>query len=114
MTIILQYINKVKISGGNTGEDCTNFTPSPPPHQVTSAIIGSHWMFEIVSMLTRGSADYDPLPREAAWIDIQPLERVMDTLPKPRILGTHIPLGWLPTNFRYVTGRLQLYHPYRF
>ena len=57
-------------------------------------------MYEIASMLTRGTAAYDKLPREAAWLDIQPLERILSTVPKPRVLSTNISTGWLPTNFR--------------
>ena len=63
-------------------------------------LTGSHWMYEIVSMLTRGTAKYDKLSREAVWLDIQPLEKILNTVPKPRGLGTHMPPGWLPEKFR--------------
>ena len=57
-------------------------------------------MYEIVSMLTRGTAKYDKLSREAVRLDIQPLEKILNTVPKPRVLGTHMPPGWLPEKFR--------------
>lgn len=57
-------------------------------------------------MLTRGSAEYDPLPREAAWIDVRPLKDVLRDLPKPRVLATHVPLSYLPNNFRFVCSVL--------
>ncbi|PVD31441.1 hypothetical protein C0Q70_06853 [Pomacea canaliculata] len=57
---------------------------------------GTHWLWEVVSMLTRGSTTL--LSDTMTHIDYFPLE-VIDILPSPRVLATHMPVTQVPRDF---------------
>jgi hypothetical protein len=58
-------------------------------------IIGTHWVWEIIGMLLKGKAEYHPKVREHSFLDsIDPA--VLDSLPSPRVISTHLPFRWLP------------------
>ena len=57
---------------------------------------GTHWVWEIIVMLLKGSAEYHPLTREHAFLDIIDDLSSLDSLPSPRVFNTHVPYRWLP------------------
>ncbi|XP_033752290.1 sulfotransferase family cytosolic 1B member 1-like isoform X1 [Pecten maximus] len=57
---------------------------------------GTHWMWEIVNMLLKGSAEYDKTTKEENMIDFHfPAE--FDNLPSPRVFNTHFTWRHLPS-----------------
>ncbi|KAF6036720.1 hypothetical protein EB796_004962 [Bugula neritina] len=61
---------------------------------------GTHFMWEIMTMLLRGSAEYIRSPKEACMIDLFPLKKTDAVFPSPRVLNTHYRLDVLPKEFR--------------
>ncbi|XP_076438737.1 sulfotransferase 1B1-like [Babylonia areolata] len=57
---------------------------------------GSHWHFEIISMLQRGSAGYVKGDKATAMMD-RLTKPELDQLASPRVLNTHMPFSRLPT-----------------
>ena len=57
---------------------------------------GSHWMWEIVSMLTQGSETLSPGVMQ--HVDYFPVD-MLDALPSPRVLSTHMPFSRVPRDF---------------
>ncbi|PVD32859.1 hypothetical protein C0Q70_08306 [Pomacea canaliculata] len=56
---------------------------------------GTHWLWEVTSMLLQGKAEYDSRPKEELmmeFIDVDKLEKT----PSPRILNSHLPFYMLP------------------
>ncbi|KAL3842284.1 hypothetical protein ACJMK2_020315 [Sinanodonta woodiana] len=56
---------------------------------------GTHWIWEIVSMLRKGKAEYDPRIKETTMLEFLTKEQI-EGLESPRILNTHFPLRMLP------------------
>ncbi|XP_060086371.1 sulfotransferase 1A1-like [Ylistrum balloti] len=56
---------------------------------------GTHWVWEIMTMLTRGTTEYASGPKEDAMLEFRSLEK-LDALPSPRILNTHLRFSNLP------------------
>ena len=61
---------------------------------------GQHWTWEIMSMLIAGKAEYINSTKEFSWLDATPLDEIQKRYPKPRVLCTHVSLGWMPDSFR--------------
>lgn len=59
--------------------------------------VGTHLMWEIMTMLLRGSANYIAEAKRVCMIDANP---VRDEFPSPRVLNTHYRLDVLPSQFR--------------
>lgn len=57
---------------------------------------GTHWVWEIIVMLLQGRAEYHPMTREHAFLDIIDDLSSLDSLPSPRVFNTHVPYRWLP------------------
>ncbi|KAF6022730.1 hypothetical protein EB796_018959 [Bugula neritina] len=57
---------------------------------------GTHFMWEIMTMLLRGSAEYIRSPKEACMIDLFPLKKTDAVFPSPRVLNTHYRLDVSP------------------
>lgn len=68
--------------------------------QVCPIKAGQHWTYEILTMLLNGKAQYTSVLKEESWIDKVPIEDLQEALPRPRVLCTHLALGWLPDGFR--------------
>ena len=62
---------------------------------------GQHWMWEIMNMLLAGKAEHIKYIKESSWIDVASMDDINQQCEKPRVLCTHIPVGWLPDAFRY-------------
>ncbi|KAL5006666.1 hypothetical protein ScPMuIL_015472 [Solemya velum] len=58
---------------------------------------GTHWIWEIVSMLVEGKAEYNPNAKESRMLEIQKAEE-LEKMETPRILNTHYPYELLPEN----------------
>ncbi|XP_053384469.1 sulfotransferase 1A1-like isoform X2 [Mercenaria mercenaria] len=56
---------------------------------------GTHWVWEIIVMLRRGSAEYEPSPKEAVFLDFKGPD-VIDKVPSPRVLNCHWPCNLTP------------------
>lgn len=71
---------------------------------------GTHWIWEIVSMVTKGQAEYATNTKTASMIDFIPIE-VLNSLPSPRILNSHFSIECLPEQiFR---KKIKIIHVYR-
>ncbi|KAK7106464.1 sulfotransferase 1B1-like [Littorina saxatilis] len=57
---------------------------------------GSHWHYEMLSMLCRGQADYVKSDKPTEMLDRLTADQAA-ALPSPRVLNTHVPFHWLPT-----------------
>ncbi|XP_046542793.1 sulfotransferase 1A1-like [Haliotis rubra] len=56
---------------------------------------GSHWLWEIVTMLRTGNSEYNMNAKEFAMLEIPKSERP-DELPSPRVLNSHLHFRHLP------------------
>ncbi|KAL3842281.1 hypothetical protein ACJMK2_020312 [Sinanodonta woodiana] len=56
---------------------------------------GTHWIWEIVSMLRKGKAEYDTKIKETAMLEFISKDQI-EALESPRNLNTHFPLRMLP------------------
>ena len=58
-------------------------------------------MWEIMTMLLRGSAEYVKESKGNCMIDVFPVNEIDETMfPSPRVLNTHYRLDVLPSEFR--------------
>ncbi|KAL8580958.1 hypothetical protein ACOMHN_017525 [Nucella lapillus] len=72
---------------------------------------GTHWLWEMISMLLAGQAVYEPRAKELLMMDLCPIG-ALDKLHSPRVLNTHLPFSMLPTaNMR--ARRVKVVHVYR-
>ncbi|OWF54960.1 sulfotransferase 1A1-like [Mizuhopecten yessoensis] len=60
---------------------------------------GTHWMWEIVNMLLRGSAEYDKTVKEENMIDFH-FPKEFENLESPRVFNSHFTWRHLPTEIR--------------
>ncbi|XP_029634445.1 sulfotransferase 1C2 [Octopus sinensis] len=56
---------------------------------------GSHWMFEVVNMILRGSSERINIIKESLFIDWAPIEN-LESAESPRVLNTHLSIEFLP------------------
>ncbi|XP_067945751.1 sulfotransferase 1E1-like isoform X3 [Watersipora subatra] len=61
---------------------------------------GTHFMWEVMTMLLNGSADNVTQPKEVVMIDLSPVEKSEEIIPSPRVLNTHYRIDVLPAEFR--------------
>ncbi|XP_067680778.1 sulfotransferase 1C2-like [Haliotis asinina] len=59
---------------------------------------GTHWLWEIVTMLRAGNSEYNKKAKEIAMLGMPQTERA-DELPSPRVLNSHL-------NFRHLPEKL--------
>ncbi|XP_060570701.1 sulfotransferase 1B1-like isoform X2 [Ruditapes philippinarum] len=62
---------------------------------VTYPKCGTHWVWEIISMLIAGSSEYLTNTKEAAFLDFQ-LPEMTEAIPSRRILNCHFPFKLTP------------------
>ena len=58
-------------------------------------ISGSHWLFDIISMLTSGKLEFSKDCVTDSHIDLEDSES-FEKKPDPRILHTHLPYTYIP------------------
>lgn len=63
---------------------------------ICAYLTGTHWVWEIITMLLKGKAEYHPLTREHVFLDLVDNLSSLDTLPSPRVFNTHMSYRWLP------------------
>ncbi|XP_048257027.1 sulfotransferase 1C2-like isoform X2 [Haliotis rufescens] len=56
---------------------------------------GTHWLWEIVTMLRAGNSEYNKKAKEIAMLGMPKFERA-DELPSPRVLNSHLYFRHLP------------------
>ncbi|XP_067680792.1 sulfotransferase 1A1-like [Haliotis asinina] len=56
---------------------------------------GTHWLWEIVTMLRAGNSEYSKKPKEISMLGMAKFERA-DELPSPRVLNSHLYFRHLP------------------
>jgi len=63
---------------------------------------GTHFMWEVMTMLLGNSSDYIDQPKEACMMDLFPLSETVRVFPpgKPKVLNTHFTPDILPKEFR--------------
>ncbi|XP_076443365.1 sulfotransferase 1A2-like [Babylonia areolata] len=71
---------------------------------------GTHWIWEVTSMLLAGKAMYDTRVKELTMMETTDIEQ-LDILPSPRVLNTHLPLRLLPRQIK--EKKLKVIHIYR-
>ncbi|XP_033736239.1 sulfotransferase family cytosolic 1B member 1-like [Pecten maximus] len=59
---------------------------------------GTHWLWEIVSMMVRKKAERIKTVKETAMMEIMAKE-THDNIPSPRVLNTHVYFEYLPKDF---------------
>lgn len=59
---------------------------------------GTHWVWEVVSMLVRRKAERIPEIKEMAMME-GITEQIFESLPSPRIMNTHVYFQYLPNDF---------------
>ena len=57
-------------------------------------------MWDIMTMLLRGSAEYVKESKELCMLDFFPVTKLDGLFPSPRVLNTHYRLDVLPSQFR--------------
>ncbi|XP_013389205.1 sulfotransferase 1A2-like [Lingula anatina] len=58
---------------------------------------GTHWVWEVVSMILEGKAETIQAEKENLFLEMKDLED-LDKQLSPRVLNTHFPLKWIPTD----------------
>ncbi|XP_025092461.1 sulfotransferase 1A1-like [Pomacea canaliculata] len=66
---------------------------------------GTHWTWEVVSMLMAGKVEYRKQSKETVMLEVVELEGV-ESLPSPRVLNTHLPVNMLPRQVKDKKGRI--------
>ncbi|XP_025090218.1 sulfotransferase family cytosolic 1B member 1-like [Pomacea canaliculata] len=56
---------------------------------------GTHWLWEVISMLMQGKAEYDVRPKEHLMVEMTELDK-LTSMPSPRVLNSHLPFFMLP------------------
>ncbi|KAK7088605.1 sulfotransferase 1E1-like isoform X2 [Littorina saxatilis] len=71
---------------------------------------GTHWLWEVVHMLTSGKTEYESRPKEHLMLEFNDVER-FETMPSPRIINSHIPLSYLSKEIQ--TKQVRVLHVLR-
>ena len=66
---------------------------------------GSHWMFEVISMLVSGRTELLEDTKEDLTIEMIPDVQTLHALPSPRVLTTHLQYRFLPRKHRENSGK---------
>lgn len=57
---------------------------------------GTHWIWEVVCMLIKGSTEYMKEVKEFLFLEAIPDLGAIESLRSPRPLNTHLPYRWMP------------------
>ncbi|XP_076452612.1 sulfotransferase 1A1-like [Babylonia areolata] len=60
---------------------------------------GTHWLWEITSMLLAGKAEHEKRVKEMAMMEATAIEHIQ-AQPSPRVLNSHLPLRLLPRQIK--------------
>nr|KAG5690249.1 hypothetical protein BaRGS_026701 [Batillaria attramentaria] len=71
---------------------------------------GTHWLWEVGSMLLSGKAEHDKRAKEFAMMEATEIEKTR-ALPSPRLLNTHVPVSMLPRQVK--DKKVKVIHVYR-
>ncbi|PVD32858.1 hypothetical protein C0Q70_08305 [Pomacea canaliculata] len=72
---------------------------------------GTHWLWEVTSMLLQGKAEYDPRRKEQLMMEFVDVDE-MAAMQSPRILNSHLPFSMLPWE-QIRDKRIKVFHIYR-
>ncbi|PVD32860.1 hypothetical protein C0Q70_08307 [Pomacea canaliculata] len=72
---------------------------------------GTHWLWEVTSMLLQGKAEYETRRKEQLMVDFVDVDMVA-AMASPRILNTHLPFSMLPWQ-QIRDKRVKVLHVYR-
>lgn len=67
---------------------------------------GTHWIWEVVCMLIKGTTEYTKETKEFFFLEAIPDLDVVHNLPSPRPLNTHLPYRWLPKQLAEKGGKI--------
>ncbi|XP_076452616.1 sulfotransferase 1A1-like isoform X2 [Babylonia areolata] len=71
---------------------------------------GTHWLWEITSMLLAGKAEHEKRVKDLAMMEATAIEHIQ-AQPSPRVLNSHLPLRLLPRQIR--EKKVKVIHVYR-
>ncbi|KAK7088409.1 amine sulfotransferase-like [Littorina saxatilis] len=71
---------------------------------------GTHWLWRVLDMLVRGSAEYSDRFPDNAMLDLM-LTEIIDKVESPRVLISHFPADLLPEQLK--DGGVKVVHVYR-
>ncbi|XP_046549258.1 sulfotransferase 1B1-like [Haliotis rubra] len=60
---------------------------------------GTHWVFEMISMLLNGNTETIRKKKEDHMMEYQPIS-LLDAVPSPRVLNTHLHFRYLPEDMK--------------
>ncbi|XP_025090216.1 sulfotransferase family cytosolic 1B member 1-like [Pomacea canaliculata] len=72
---------------------------------------GTHWLWEVLSMLVRGTAEYDSRPKEQLMMEFSDFDKLQQ-IPSPRMFNSHLPFSMLPWK-QIKEKRSKVLHVYR-
>ncbi|XP_025090203.1 sulfotransferase family cytosolic 1B member 1-like [Pomacea canaliculata] len=72
---------------------------------------GTHWLWEVTSMLVQGKAEYETRRQEQLMVDFVDVD-LIEAMASPRILNTHLPFSMLP--WQQIRDKsIKVFHVYR-
>ncbi|XP_076452273.1 uncharacterized protein LOC143287916 [Babylonia areolata] len=71
---------------------------------------GTHWIWEVASMLLSGKVQYEKRTKELAMMEATEFEK-LESQPSPRIFNTHLPFRLLPRQVK--DRKVRIIHVYR-
>ncbi|XP_025090231.1 sulfotransferase 1A1-like isoform X2 [Pomacea canaliculata] len=72
---------------------------------------GTHWLWEVTSMLVQGKAEYETRRKEQLMVEFVDVDMI-EAMASPRILNTHLPFSMLPWQ-QIRDKRVKVLHVYR-
>lgn len=67
---------------------------------------GTHWTHEILAMLISRSSKYNTFGTLENMVEAMPNNEMLNNKPSPRLLLTHLPYKYLPSQLKNGTGKI--------
>ena len=73
---------------------------------ITFFCTGTHWTHEILSMLISRSSKYNTFGTLENMVEAMPNNEMLNSNPSPRLLLTHLPYKYLPSQLKHGRGKI--------